>query len=85
MLAALGRGLGFEEAQQVLPSVQRTPAREAVSQTMRDAVARRQALLQEIEGWPGAGLSAEPLDWPRSGGLKLDLQGNSVLLLVLRK
>lgn len=85
LLAALGRGLGFEEAQQVLPSVQRTPAREAVSQTMRDAVARRQALLQEIEGWPGAGLSAEPLDWPRSGGLKLDLQGNSVLLLVLRK
>ena len=52
---------------------------------MRDLVAKRQTLLQEIEGWPGAGLSAEPLDWPRSGGLKLDLQGNSVLLLVLRK
>lgn len=85
LLAALGRGLGFEEAQRVLPSAQRAQAREALALTMRDLVAKRQTLLQEIEGWPGAGLSAEPLDWPRSGGLKLDLQGNSVLLLVLRK
>lgn len=85
LLAALGRGLGFEEAQRVLPSGQREPAREALAQTVQDVVSKRQTLLREIEGWPGAGLSAEPLDWPRSGGLKLDLQGNSVLLLVLRK
>jgi hypothetical protein len=85
LLATLGRGLDFDQAQRVLPAGQRARAREVLAQAVRDVVSKHRALLQEIEEWPGAGLSAEPLDWPPHGALKLDLQGNSVLLLVLRK
>ena len=85
LLAALGRGADFDEAQSVLPSGQRAPAREALAQTVQGAVSKRRALLQEIEELPGASLRAEPLEWPQRGSLMLDLQGNGVLLLVLRR
>jgi hypothetical protein len=85
LLAALDRGRSFDDAEGLLPQAQRAPARRALEQTVRSAVTQRQDLLRAIENWPGVGLREEPVDWPARGPMTLDIEGNSVLLFVLRR
>ena len=81
----LRAGKGLDEALVKLPGEQRERARSAVEGGVRRASEQIRKVLAEIEAWPGAGLREEPVEWPASGPLRVEIEPYSVLLYVIRR